>query len=107
MECAKEVMREWGRASRNSMRGLFVLYFQQDAHVQQIEGLVEAGVNVFIVASINAANCILEALQNMSYSVSSMRADVFTARHNRGRQVKVVFTPFSKQHLIEHFAEEI
>lgn len=59
VERAREVMRHWARAARNHMRGLFVLYFQQDAQLQQIEGLVEAGVNVFIVASINAANCVL------------------------------------------------
>lgn len=59
LECAREVVRHWARAARNNMRGLLVLYLQQEPQVQQIEGLVEAGVNVFIVASIHAANCVL------------------------------------------------
>jgi hypothetical protein len=29
-----------------------------------------------------------------------MKPDVFTARKNRAKQVKVVFTPFSKENLL-------
>jgi hypothetical protein len=53
-------MRHWGRAAGiSNMRGLFVIYFQQDPHVELVERLVEAGVNVFVVGTIAATNCVL------------------------------------------------
>jgi hypothetical protein len=70
-----------------------------------VERLVDTGVNVFIVGTIVATNCVLEALQNKHYTVSSMKSDVFTARKGRGKQVKVIFTSFSKQQLLENFPE--
>ena len=75
--------------------------------MEAVEGLVEAGVNVFVVGSIPATNSVLEALQNHNYSVACMKPDVFTARKSRGKQVKLVFTPFSKQKLLEDFPGEV
>jgi hypothetical protein len=82
------------------MRGLLIIYFQTDPHTNLVEGLMEAGVNVFIVGSITSTNNVLEALQNLNYNIFCTKPDVFTARKNRGKQIKLVFTPFSKKSLL-------
>lgn len=62
---------------------------------------------MLVVRSMEATNCVLETFQNLGYNIFCTKADVFIARMNQGRQVKLVFTPFSKQHLLEHFPDEL
>lgn len=100
-------MRHWKRAAQNSMRGLIIIYFENDPTLKILEELLEIGVNIFVVNTIESTNNALSVFTRLNYNVFCMKPDVFTARKNIGKQVKLIFNPFSKKNLLTNFEEEI
>lgn len=69
--------------------------------------MLAAGVNIFVVNTIESANNVLSVFTRLNYNVFCTKPDVFTARQHLGKQVKLLFTPFSKKNLFNNFEEEV
>jgi hypothetical protein len=102
-EYIKSVIRSWKKAAGNGVRGLVILYIEAEPDNALLEGLLESGVNAFVVSSIESTNNVLNAFVHLSYNVFCTKPDVFTARKNRGKQVKLIYTPLCKKDLLNNF----
>jgi hypothetical protein len=50
---------------------------------------------------------VLKALENLNYNIFCTKQDIFTARRSRGKQARLIFTPFFKNNLLENFDVEL